>query len=93
MMTTIPIQITDAELLKIDYLVRIGRYKNRSQAIKSMLQDKLTTELILFEDENDDEETLCQNIITELDKRNHEPIFMINSKKSSAELISEDRDR
>ena len=31
MMTTIPIQITDAELLKIDYLVRIGQYKNRSQ--------------------------------------------------------------
>ena len=32
MMTTIPIQITDAELLKIDYLVPIGQYKNRSQS-------------------------------------------------------------
>jgi Arc/MetJ-type ribon-helix-helix transcriptional regulator len=93
MMTTIPIQIADAELSKIDYLIRIGRYKNRSQAIKSMLQDKLNTESILFEDENPEEEILRQKIVGELEKRNHEPIFLIKSEKNSAELISEDRNR
>jgi Arc/MetJ-type ribon-helix-helix transcriptional regulator len=47
LMTTIPIKIDDVELRKIDHLVKIGRFKNRSQAIRSFIRDKLIDETLL----------------------------------------------
>lgn len=92
-MTTIPLQISDPELKKIDYLIKIGRYKNRSQALKLMLSEKLTQETISFDFENQEDDKVREKIVEELRAKKIEPIMMITSTKNSAELVSEDRDR
>ena len=94
-MTTIPIQINEADLSKIDFLVKIGRYKNRSQAIKSMLQDKLAHEAILLDFEDPNEELRRQELLQQFKKEypNKKLIVTIFSDKNSAEMISEERDR
>ena len=51
-MTTIPIQLNEVDLGKIDYLIKIGRYKNCSQALRFLIQDRLSQETIQFEFEN-----------------------------------------
>ncbi len=48
-MKTIPVPLDDNDLKKIDYLIKIGRYKNRTQAIRNLLQEKLAEEWIIFE--------------------------------------------
>ncbi len=91
-MTTIPIPLDDNDLKKIDYLIKIGRYKNRTQAIKALLQEKLTQETIIFEwDKSYDEDTL-KKIISTL-TRLPDFSFTIKSNKSATELIGEDRER
>ncbi len=91
-MTTIPIQLSDVDLEKIDRLVKLGRYKNRSQAIKAMLREKLDQETIVFEWENDeDKEVQAQLLKLALSKK--ESILTWNSQKTAAQLIREDRDR
>lgn len=92
MMTTIPIQLNETDLKKIDYLVKIGRYKNRSQAIKTILQERLSQEAIQFNLENPEEENLRKQIVQELSKIPNFS-FKIKSKKSAAELVSEERER
>jgi Arc/MetJ-type ribon-helix-helix transcriptional regulator len=93
MMATIPIQLNDVDLKKIDYLVKSGRYKNRSQAIKSMIQEKLTQEVLPFEVDNPDQDELMKKILHDLREKKISGVFTIDSDKSAAELISEDRDR
>ena len=46
------IKLNEIELQKIDRLIKIGRYKNRSQAIRSFIIDKLEDEN-LFSEETD----------------------------------------
>ena len=57
-MTTIPIQLKDAEIHKIDYLVKIGKYKSRNQALKQLVEESLSRQKIQLEEEiqeNNDE--------------------------------------
>ena len=65
-MTTIPIQLNEVDLGKIDYLIKIGRYKNRSQALRFLIQDRLSQETIQFEFENIEVEKKRQQIVEEL---------------------------
>ncbi len=91
-MTTIPIQLSDIDLEKIDRLVKLGRYKNRSQAIKAMLREKLDQETIIFEWENEkDKDVQAQILKLALSKK--DSILTWKSPKSAVELIREDRDR
>ncbi len=91
-MTTIPIQLSDIDLEKIDRLVKLGRYKNRSQAIKAMLREKLDQETIIFEWENEkDKDVQAQILKLALSKK--DSILTWKSPKSAEELIREDRDR
>ena len=51
-MSAIPVKLSAAIIEKIDYLVKIGKYKNRSQAIREFIAKALVEET-LFEIENE----------------------------------------
>ncbi len=91
-MTVIPIQLSDVDLKKIDYLIKLGRYKNRSQAIKEILKEKLAQETSMQDFETLEEEEKRKKIVQELSKVSKFE-FSIKSKKSAAEIISEERER
>jgi hypothetical protein len=93
MMTTIPVQFNEMELKKIDYLVQIGRYKNRNQAIKGMIHDKLSEQVLDFDFENLEEEEKRKKILEKIIAKNIPISFTISSNKTSVELIGEDRER
>ena len=46
MMNTIPVPLTEAEVVKLDYLVKIGRFKNRTQAILTILRIGIQSQMI-----------------------------------------------
>jgi Arc/MetJ-type ribon-helix-helix transcriptional regulator len=94
MMITVPVQLSDEDVAKIDYLVQIGKYKNRTQAIKHYLKTGLLQEIILFEWEEVDPQTVAASKRV-LDKMCRHPQlnFSIISAKSAHELIAEERER
>lgn len=88
-MANICIRIDDIDLGKIDFLIRKGRYKNRSQAIKSLLISKLRQEIIPFEwkDHFNGEER--KKIIAELNKK--ASFTFSSSSIQPAEIVVEER--
>jgi len=91
-MPTIPIQLNEAELQKIDYLIRIGRYKNRNQAIKAMLNERLVRESYLFAFESAEEDQVRRKVVEKLLGK-PDISFKNLTKKSAVELVSEERER
>lgn len=91
-MATFPIQLNDGDLEKIDYLIRIGKYKNRSQAIKSMLQSKLEEEILHLEWDSKEKLDERQQIIQKILNNKNLNIEII-SDKSAVDLVREQRDR
>ena len=91
-MTTVPVKLDDVELRKIDHLVKIGRFKNRSQAIRSFIKDKLLDETLFPEPADPEIEKRYHDVIAKLRKLTHLPV-QIESTKSALELVKEDRER
>ena len=91
-MTTVPVQLSESEVAKIDHLVALGRYKNRTQAIKALLQAAIQGEFIPFEWENSDEDLPSQQLVDKM-LATSDLNFQVTSKKSAHELIGEDRER
>ncbi len=91
-MATIPIQFPDEDLKKIDYLIKIGRYKNRSQAIKIMVEERLTRETLQFDFENSDNDEALQETVMRL-RELPSVKFRTSGGKSAAEIVSEERER
>ncbi|MHA1651278.1 MAG: ribbon-helix-helix domain-containing protein [Candidatus Helarchaeota archaeon] len=91
-MTTIPVPLNDDDLKKIDYLVKIGRYKNRTQAIKALLRKQLAQQTIILKGGKTIDEKSIKNIINELSKL-PDFSFTIKSSKSAVELVGEERER
>ncbi len=91
-MATIPIQFPDEDLKKIDYLIKIGRYKNRSQAIKIMVEERLTRETLQFDFENSDNDETLQETVMRL-RELPSVTFRTSGGKSAAEIVSEERER
>ncbi len=91
-MPTIPLRIDDVDLKKIDNLIKKGRYKNRSQAIKKLLLDKLQQETLPFEWQKDSDEESRIKIVSKLISMENFS-FSSNSTKSSEDLIGEERER
>ncbi len=92
MMTTIPVPLTEAELAKVDYLVKSGRYKNRTQAIVAILSAGIQAQVIPFEWERPDEREASAKL---LEKMLNTPDlnFSIQSEKSAHELLGDERER
>jgi Arc/MetJ-type ribon-helix-helix transcriptional regulator len=92
-MITIPVQIYEIELVKIDTLVKLGRFKSRNQAIRSMLLERLSSETIILPDDTPEKAQKRQQIIKDFEiKKIPFEIILIES-KSAANLISEERER
>jgi Arc/MetJ-type ribon-helix-helix transcriptional regulator len=91
-MTTIPIKLDEVEIRKIDHLVKIGRYKNRSQAIRSFIKTKLEDEIMLPEAADPEIEKQYHDIMAKLRKQVH-LMIQINSPKTALELVENERER
>lgn len=89
-MATLPVKLKKELIEKIDYLVKIGRYANRSTAIREILEEKLVNETFLLNESLIIEEQI-RPILQEMSKIKD---FNINlkSKKSATELVSEGRE-
>jgi Arc/MetJ-type ribon-helix-helix transcriptional regulator len=92
-MITIPVQLSEHDLHKIDTLVQMGRYKSRNQAIRTLLADRLAQEIISFSDDTPEKIQERQKIIQELEMKRISPTLSILGKKSAVDIISESRDR
>lgn len=93
-MNAIPIKLSSSVIEKIDYLIKIGKYKNRSQAIREFISRALENET-LFEIE---EEINISKITKLLDFTLHknkgkDSIIEIVTSKTAEELVAEGRER
>ena len=92
MMATIPIKLTKVEVSKIDYLVKLGKYKSRNQAIRSFIEVSLLQESINLDDQNPEIEKIKNELYLLWDSQ---PEFSLTTKsnKSLVDLVSQDRMR
>ena len=90
-MATLPIKLRKDLIEKIDYLIKIGRYPNRSAAIREILEEHLANENYILQNYLMIDEKI-KPILQEILKIKD---FKINlkSKKSATELVSEGRER
>jgi hypothetical protein len=91
-MATIPIKLKDQEVHKIDYLIKMGKYRNRNQAINAMIEASLTRELLFFEESEPITSEVKNKILQVFDAQPNFG-FKLKNGKSLADLSSEDRER
>ncbi|MEX2680054.1 MAG: ribbon-helix-helix domain-containing protein [Candidatus Sigynarchaeota archaeon] len=91
-MTTIPVKIDEVDLRKIDHLVKIGRFKNRSQAIRSFIRDKLGDAALFPEPVDPEIEKRYHEVMVKLKELARSPV-RIESTKTALELVKEERER
>ncbi|NHI94611.1 MAG: ribbon-helix-helix protein, CopG family [Candidatus Lokiarchaeota archaeon] len=90
-MTTLPIKLKKEIIEKIDYLVKIGRYPNRSAAIREIIYEKLANENFLWEETLINRKKI-EDMLNNLKKiKDFQIIF--TSDKTANELVSEGRER
>ncbi|MHA1734704.1 MAG: ribbon-helix-helix domain-containing protein [Promethearchaeota archaeon] len=91
-MATIPVRIRSEDLRKIDFLVKKGRYKNRSHAIRSLLLETLDREFnpSLFEDEDATSRraAVVKKFVNAPDVR-----FVMKARPSLSEMVGQERER
>lgn len=92
-MTIVPIQLNDGDLQKIDYLIEIGRYKNRSQALRAFIETRLNLEMMPSEWESHEEDHLRKQIVQSLTLKKKKFQAIWHSDKSAVDAIREDRDQ
>lgn len=90
-MPVIPIKLESELVEKLDALVGVGKFKNRSHAIRLILSERLAREGIVPRADNEREKQI--NHVVQLMLAQQKPILFINSDKSAAELIAEGRER
>jgi len=88
-MTVIPIRLTKKDARKLDLLVKLGIYENRSEAIRGILHAEADTRIANY--------MLNERVLRALDqlleydrRRAKSPIY-IQTKKTAAELVAEGR--
>jgi len=91
-MATIPIKLTKVEVSKIDYLVKLGKFKSRNQAIRSFIETSLVQESINLEDHNPELENI-KNQLYKLWDTQLEFSLTTEGIKSLVDIVSQDRMR
>lgn len=91
-MANIPIKLSDADVKKIDYLVKIGRYKSRNQAIRSLINKSLEQESFLFEEENPKFDSIKEKLYHIWDIKGIKLKFLEDG-ISLVDRVSKDRER
>lgn len=90
-MATIPLKLDGAHLKKIDFLIKKGIFKNRSQAIRCLLADRLINVILPFENEANTD-AIVNNVVKRMLGVSNQSLI-INSDKSAVELVQEERER
>ena len=93
MMATIPLKLNDSDIKKIDYLVKIGKYKSRNQAIRSLINRSLKEEALLFEDEDSQLKSIKQQLFRIWDESGGISIKMLDKKVSLVDRLQAERNR
>ncbi|MFV2014397.1 MAG: hypothetical protein ACC656_03135 [Candidatus Heimdallarchaeota archaeon] len=88
-MATIPINLDNATVKKLDALVLQGIYKNRTEAIRDQIEKGLAQmETVIFPKKSSKYNSL---LLTLLNKRT--PLNVFRTTKSAVELVAEGRER
>lgn len=87
-MSAIPVRIPIDILERIDYLVKIGRFKNRSEALKFFVSTSLEKEEIIML-EHDVDMIKINELLAKIGKKKN--LLVIGSEKSAVEMVSEGR--
>ena len=93
MMATIPIKLRDSDVKKIDYLVKIGKYKSRNQAIRSFINKSLEEESFLFEEENPELNSIKEKLFHIWDTSGGIQFKVSDQEISLVDRVSKDRER
>jgi len=88
-MTVVPIRLSRQDARKLDLLVRLGLYDNRSEAMRSMIQATADDQLSRYMLNDRVKEAL--NELLQAEKRHGENPLHIASKKTAAEIVAESR--
>ena len=91
-MATIPIKLKDADVQKIDFLVKLGKYKSRNQAIRAFIQNSLAQEPITLDTQNPEFETIRTKLFQLWDAQ-PEFAFSLKNGRSLVDMVVNDRDR
>jgi Arc/MetJ-type ribon-helix-helix transcriptional regulator len=90
-MITVPIQLNEIEVSKLDYLVKVGKYKNRTQAIKAMLNEKINQEMVPFDWELPEINAKRQKVLEKLMQISDFSFEIVDSSPAN-QIISDDRE-
>jgi Arc/MetJ-type ribon-helix-helix transcriptional regulator len=93
MMATIPLKLKDTDIKKIDYLVKIGRYKSRNQAIRSLIDRSLKEEALLFEEDDSQFKSTKEELFRIWEETGGISIKILNKKISLVDRLQADRNR
>jgi Arc/MetJ-type ribon-helix-helix transcriptional regulator len=91
-MAIIPIKLKEADVSKIDYLVKLGKYRSRNQAILAFIQNSLVQEPINLDEQNPEIETIRTKLFEIWDAQS-EFVFSLKNGKSLVDIIANDRER
>lgn len=91
-MATIPISLDDEIIKKIDFLIKKGIYKNRSEALRDQIVKGLEKFKLFSNSDDEDKSKDYHNVLDYLINLKSPP-DILKTKKSVTELVSEGRER
>ncbi len=92
MMAIIPVKLSNTDLEKIDSLIALGKFKNRSQALRQMLHEKLEEHPFPLQFDTPEDRKNRENLIKEALSRSNFKMEIV-SKKTASEIVGTQRDR
>ncbi|MHA2364336.1 MAG: hypothetical protein ACXAC7_10285 [Candidatus Hodarchaeales archaeon] len=89
-MPVIPINLDEDIIKKVEILIKMGKYKNRTEALRDQITKGIERMSIFEEDEKQNEvvEAIVERLLR-IDK----PLNLLKTEKSAVDLISEGRER
>lgn len=90
-MSIVPVKLKPELVKKLDLLVKIGKYKNRSDAIRKILTERIEREGLITDRDKEREQRIKH--VVHLMKSKKGPVFELVSDKTASELIREGRER
>ena len=91
-MPVVPVKLEKEEVKKLDTLVRLGIFKNRSQAIRRMLREGIEKKIATLPQTDLSEIAPIVELMLQLTSRGVD-VVTITSPKTAAEIVSEGRQR
>ena len=88
----LPVKLEKEDVKRLDVLVRLGIYKNRSQAIRAMLREGLDRKMAEVPMVDLSGTGVAVDLMEQLASRGME-VIRITSRKSAAQIVAEGRER